>query len=242
MATIMLVHGGGTGSWIWKWVLPLLRDEGHDVFATTMTGAGDRRHLASSQVTLETNAVDVANALRYEDLDDCVLVGHSQSGAVLPGVNALEAERIRKLVFLDAILLHTSEAIGEAVGYFTREQCRELAANVRRGDAPAELDISAQQQAAPDDMPSSVDPKRLEWMFERLTGLPALTMFAPVDIGVESITTPAEYIACTVTPMTMFHERAAELGWPIHTLVSDHACMVSDPEKTAALLDELATG
>jgi len=240
MATIMLVHGGGAGAWIWKFVTPLLRERGHDVYTTTMTGTGDRHHLLSNRVTLETNVTDVSSAIVAEDLTDCVLVGHSQSGAVLPGVSIVVSERLRSLVFLDAILLHAGEAIGEAVGYFTTEQCADLAEKVRSGDMPAELDISGQQRESPNDMRVPVDPKRLEWMFERLTGLAALTMFAPVEVGTEAVSHPAAYVACTVSPMTMFHRRAKELGWPVHSLDSDHACMVSEPEKTAALLDELA--
>jgi pimeloyl-ACP methyl ester carboxylesterase len=240
MATIMLVHGGGMGSWSWRYVIPLLRERGHEVFATTMTGSGDRHHLLTSQVTLETNVADVASAVIAEDLTDCVLIGHSQSGAVLPGVNVAIPERLRKLVFLDSILLNADEAIGEAVGFFTPEQCRDMATKVRRGEAPAELDISAQQQA-PAELPTPIEPKRLEWMYERLTGIPALAMFAPVQVGFDSVSVPADYVKCTVQPiMGTFHERADTTGWPMHALESDHACMISEPEKTAALLDSLA--
>ena len=56
MATYVLVHGAWHGGWCWNRVAPLLRDAGHEVFTPTLTGLGERVHLASPEVDLGTNA------------------------------------------------------------------------------------------------------------------------------------------------------------------------------------------
>lgn len=75
VAAIVLVHGAWTSGWIWKKIIPLLRSAGHDVYATTATGVGDRAHLAVPAVDLDTHITDVANVLEFEDLTDVTLVG-----------------------------------------------------------------------------------------------------------------------------------------------------------------------
>jgi pimeloyl-ACP methyl ester carboxylesterase len=242
MATIVLVHGGGGGSWIWRWVTPLLRERGHDIYAVTMTGAGDRRHLLTRDVTIETGVADVVNMLEFEDLTESVLVGHSQGGTVLPGVATLVPGRVRSLVFVDAVLLRSGQTIAGAIGLFNDEQCRTLVADVRRGAAPAALDVREQQRGVLNDLDPATDMARVEWMLDRTTDLPALVAANPVEIGIEMISHPARYIACSRTPMTIFHGVAKEMGWPVYKIDSDHGLMVTHPEETAGLLDQIATG
>ena len=85
-ATFVLVHGAWAGGWAWKRVAPLLRAQGHDVFTPTLTGLGERVHLASPGVNLDTHIQDIVNLLVYEDLEDAVLVGWSYGGMVVTGV------------------------------------------------------------------------------------------------------------------------------------------------------------
>src|SRR5271163_1925010 len=151
MATFMLIHGGGAGSWIWRWTVPLLRERGHDVYTTTMTGTGDRRHLLTKDVTIETNVADVVNAIEFEDLTDCIVVGHSQSGTVLPALSLPVPERLRRLVFLDSVLLRTGETIAATMGFFTPEACRDLVTRVRRGESPPFIDMSVAQRELQED-------------------------------------------------------------------------------------------
>jgi pimeloyl-ACP methyl ester carboxylesterase len=241
MATFMLVHGGGCGSWIWRWTTPLLRERGHDVYTTTMTGTGDRRHLLTKDVTIETNVADVANAIEFEDLTDCTVVAHSQSGTVMPGLSLAMPERIQRIVFLDSVLLRTGEAIAATMGYLSEDACRELVAKVRRGEAPPALDMSGQQQGEAQAMSDS-HRERAEWMLSRLTPIPAVVLANPIEVGVEQVTVPAVYIACEETAMTHYQSVAKDLGWPVRTVAADHALMVSNPELTASVLDEVATG
>src|SRR5262245_34963905 len=90
VATFVVVHGGWSGAWEWRAFAPLLQEAGHEVLRTTLTGLGERSHLASPTISLGTHIQDVVNVLFYEDLRDVLLVGHSYGGIVVTGV----AERV----------------------------------------------------------------------------------------------------------------------------------------------------
>src|SRR5579871_2677956 len=104
MATFVLVHGGWDGGWAWRAIANDLRAAGHEVFTPTMTGSGERVHLASPAIDLSTHVTDIANVLRYEDLYDVILVGSSYGGIVITGVAEVVPERLRQLVYLDAFV------------------------------------------------------------------------------------------------------------------------------------------
>lgn len=104
MATFVLVHGAWHGSWCWKKVRRSLQKQGHEVFTPTLTGVGERSHLLSPGVDLSTHTLDVLNLIRWEELEDFVLCGHSYGGMVVSGVADRIPERIRSLVFLDAFV------------------------------------------------------------------------------------------------------------------------------------------
>jgi pimeloyl-ACP methyl ester carboxylesterase len=101
MTTYVLVGGAWLGGWCWQKVARRLRDDGHDVYPATLTGLGDRVHLASPQVDLETHITDVVNLMEFEDLRDVVLLGHSYAGLVVTGAADRIPERISELVYLD---------------------------------------------------------------------------------------------------------------------------------------------
>jgi pimeloyl-ACP methyl ester carboxylesterase len=102
MAIFVLVHGGGHGGWCYNKLSPLLRAERHLVFAPSLTGCGDRKHLITADVDLDTHITDIVNLMEYEDLSDVILVGHSYGGMVITGVADRAHDRIRELVYLDA--------------------------------------------------------------------------------------------------------------------------------------------
>jgi pimeloyl-ACP methyl ester carboxylesterase len=97
-----LVPGAWLGSWAWNRVVPLLVGRGHSAHAVTLTGMGERVHLASREVGIETAVQDVLNVIRYNDLEDLVLVGHSFAGKVVGAVADREPKRVRKLLYVDA--------------------------------------------------------------------------------------------------------------------------------------------
>ena len=103
MATFVIVHGAWGGAWSWnKYIVPMLREAGQTVFAVTLTGLGERSHLSTPEVSLDTHIQDVVNVLFYEDLNDVILVGHSYGGNVITGAADRIPERIQQLVYLDA--------------------------------------------------------------------------------------------------------------------------------------------
>jgi pimeloyl-ACP methyl ester carboxylesterase len=107
--TFVLVHGGFHGGWCWSRVAPALRARGHTVFTPTQTGCGERSHLMSKSITLDTFVDDVANALRWEDLHDVVLVGHSFGGLAITGVADRMPQRIRQLIYLDSLIVQNGQ-------------------------------------------------------------------------------------------------------------------------------------
>ena len=111
MTTIVLVHGAWGGSYGWRRVRPLLQAAGHDVYTPSLTGIGERSHLAAPSVCLSTHIDDVANTIFYEDLNDIVLLGFSYGGMVVTGVADRMPDRIRHLVYLDAFLPHDGQAV-----------------------------------------------------------------------------------------------------------------------------------
>jgi pimeloyl-ACP methyl ester carboxylesterase len=102
MATFVLVHGAAHGGWCYGRVGQRLRLAGHEVYAPSLTGLADRKHLLNPAIDLETHIADIVNLLEYEDLEDVVLVGHSYGGMVITGVADRATRRIGHLVYLDA--------------------------------------------------------------------------------------------------------------------------------------------
>lgn len=101
----LLVHGACHGGWVWRDVAALLRRDGHAVHAPTLTGLGERAHLLSPQVTLETCITDITAVLEAEELENVVLVGHSFAGLPISGVAERMPERIAHLVYLDSLVV-----------------------------------------------------------------------------------------------------------------------------------------
>lgn len=102
MTNYVLVGGAWLGGWCWRPVARRLREDGHEVYPVTLTGLGERAHLASSEVDLETHISDVVNLIEYEDLHEVVLLGHSYAGIVVTGVADRIGGRISRLVYLDS--------------------------------------------------------------------------------------------------------------------------------------------
>jgi len=114
MADFVLVHGAWHGAWCWQKIVPPLWAAGHRVYAVTLTGVGERAHLLSKAVTLDTHIADVAAVIETEELLDPILVGHSYGGVVITGVADRLAARLRHLVYLDAVVLHPGESWSSA--------------------------------------------------------------------------------------------------------------------------------
>lgn len=116
MATFLICHGAWSAGWAWKKMRPLLRAAGHEVFTPTYTGLGERAHLSSPMVGLDTHIADMIGVIEYEDLRDFILVGHSYGGMVATGVADRVPDRVRHLVYLDAFVPEDGQSLDDLRG------------------------------------------------------------------------------------------------------------------------------
>lgn len=236
MATFVLLHGAFHGGWCWRRVEPILRGAGHRVFTPTQTGLGDRAHLLSRDITLETFVQDLVATLEAEELNDAVLVGHSFGGIAITGAAERVPERIRSLVYLDSIVPQSGRSPLDLMAPEVAARRRALAA-----------ETGGLSVAPPDPSFFGVPPgPAADWVRRRLTPHPfgafdsALAMTRPPGNGL-----PSTYVFCTAPvyePLAFYRDYARQLpGWAWRELAASHDAMVSHPEATAALLMELAT-
>ena len=117
MTTYVLVHGAWHGGWCWKKTAPLLRRAGAEVFTPTLTGMGERAHLNDrldpTQITLDVHIQDIVQLMRYEGLEDVVLVGHAYAGMVITGVSEVCPERIAHMVYLNGVIPSDGESMAD---------------------------------------------------------------------------------------------------------------------------------
>jgi len=235
MATYVLVHGGAHGGWCYQRVARLLRAAGHEVYTPTLTGLGERSHLVGPHVDLNLHVRDVAAVLQYEDLRDVILVGHSYGGMVVTGAGGCAADRIGRLVYLDAANPRNGESLVDVSGPII--EAVRPAGRVVDG---VELVLLPSPDAGL--MYGVTDPADLAWMAERLTGHPWRCFEQKLQLVDEAAyaAIPQYHVVCTSTlatrdPRLMAQARAAGRLWDIDT---GHDLMITEPEAVAkALLD-----
>jgi pimeloyl-ACP methyl ester carboxylesterase len=237
MATYVLVPGAGHGGWVYRRVAPLLRARGHDVYTPTLTGLGERSHLLGPDVDLDTHVEDIVNVLRFEDLGDVILAGHSYGGMVVTGVAGREPERIGHLVFLDAALPKNGESLLAHSPVIIGEAYRHV--QVVNG---AEVVLTSNEDTA--GLHGVTDPGDLAWVLSKQTPHPWKTFSQPLRIDNEAAAgrIPRTNINCTPTIGVRPDENRhrlfeADRVWELDT---GHCMMITEPEKTAELLLRLA--
>lgn len=107
----VFVHGAWGGAWDWKEVAHQLNEKGEQTYRITLTGLGERKHLINKSIGLETHILDVVNTILFEDLQNVILVGHSYGGMVITGVAQRIPNRIKKLIYIDALLPNDGESL-----------------------------------------------------------------------------------------------------------------------------------
>jgi pimeloyl-ACP methyl ester carboxylesterase len=122
MANFILVHGAWHGAWCWRHVSEALVRAGHRAHAVTLTGVGERAHLLSSSITLETHISDVINAIEMEEMVDVVLAVHSYAGMLGTAVADRMPERLKHLVYVDAVVPRPGESWSSTHASTTRER------------------------------------------------------------------------------------------------------------------------
>jgi len=233
MATFVMVHGGGHGGWCYQRVTRRLRQAGHDVFAPTLTGLGERSHLVGPHVDLDLHIQDVVAVLHYEDLRDVILVGHSYGGMVITGAADRAAARVGKLVFLDAANPKNGESLVDVAGPVI-----EMIRPAGQVIAGVELVLLPSPEAGK--MYGVTDPDDLAWMASRLSGHPWQCFEQKLDLLNESEFSkiPQYHIVCTSTVVTrdsrlMDEARAAGRWWEIDT---GHDLMITEPDQVSEAL------
>lgn len=167
MATYVLVHGAYQGGWVWKRVAKGLRVAGHLVYAPTLDGCAERRHQIRPGITVATHAREVAQLLFYEDLRDVVLVGTSSAGMVICKAAELAADRIARLVFVDALALLPGERVADIV--------------TRPAGEVTEVSTVPSRQDAEERMFASLEPATRAWVLARYTPHPIAALEAPME-------------------------------------------------------------
>jgi len=238
MATYVLVHGGGHGGWCYGRVAPLLRNAAHDVYTPTMTGVGERSHLLGPNVDLSLHIEDIVAVLHYEDLTDVILVGHSYGGMVITGVADRAADRVAKLVYLDAANPTDGQSLVDVAG-----PTLELARPSGKTVDGIELVLLPSPEAGL--FYGVTDAADLAWMADRLTPHPWRCFEEKLVLHDEArlASIPQYHIVCTSTLLTrdealMDEARRAGRLWDIDT---GHDLMITEPERVADALLAVAT-
>ncbi len=225
MSTFVLVHGAWHGSWCWKRVRKALQELGHEVFTPTLTGVGERAHLLSPQVNLNTHIADVVNLIQWEELSDVVLCGHSYAGCVVSGVADSIPECIGALVYLDAFVLKSGQSLHDALPPPMRDAQLEQAARNAEGWRVPPIPAEAFQVNAGD----------LDWVNRQCTVQPLATFQQPLYLtgDIENIENVAFILASgwSPSPFPAFYEEAKTKGWRTVAMECGHDVMLDLPEE-----------
>ncbi len=224
MATYVLVHGAWGGGWGYQKVAHALRAAGHEVHVPTLTGLGEREHLASPAIDLACHVKDVTNLIDYEGLEEVILCGHSYGGMVITGAAAAMGGRIRTLFYLDAFLPGDGQALWDIADDFSRAYYIDA-----QRDCPGM--VAPFPQAIGD---AGASPRRL-------SRHPLLTLTQPVRFtGEEARVRNRTYVYATrdaPTVFTKFHDAVRDdPAWRVHEVATGHLVMADDPAGLAMLL------
>lgn len=234
MATYILVHGAWHGGWCWQRVGRALGDRGHEVFAPSLTGLGDRCHLLSPAVDLSTHIADIVNLLCWNDLDDIVLCGHSYGGLVVTAVADQLPERIRGLVYLDALIPEDGLCMFDLIPPEIADGFRNQAI---AGDGYSVPPMTAEQ--------FNVNAADADWMNRKCTNHPLASFVEPVALSGRHRTVPQRLYLLAADfdhPGTKraYASVTGEAGWSTEILPGGHDLMIDNPEAVTDRLLGLA--
>jgi pimeloyl-ACP methyl ester carboxylesterase len=244
MTTFVLVHPAWFGGWCWRKVAPILRAHGHEVFTPTLTGLGERAHLASGDVGLDTHVEDIASVVEYEDLHEIILVGNSSGGVVITGVADRMPERIAHVVYVDAFVPQDGQSMLDIVPPERRQLMEALVQNEGSGWLLPRIAPPPWEKLVPEAW-GITDESDLRWVLPRLRPTPFGHFKEPVrrkNAAAEKL--PHTYIRCRAWPNASF-DRYAEIarnsaGWRHRELATNHLPYITHPRELANLLMEVA--
>jgi pimeloyl-ACP methyl ester carboxylesterase len=230
VSDFVLVHGAWHGAWCWSRVVPALWAAGHRVFAVTLTGVGERAHLLSAGITLDTHIADVVGTIEAEELRGVVLVGHSYGGMVITGAADRLPDRIARLFYIDAVVPHSGESWSSGHDPQTQDVRRKM--------------IATQGWLAPPD-PAIFGLQAADhaWVSRRQTAQPGGVYDAALHFDEQRIAAiPRTFVDCTTPPLATIAEMRrrvrTESGWRVIEMTTGHDAMISAPDDLVALLLE----
>jgi pimeloyl-ACP methyl ester carboxylesterase len=220
--TYVLVHGAWGGGWDWKTVDQLLAADGNKVYRPTLTGQGEHSHLASTNIDLATHIQDIVNVILWEDLHDVVLVGHSYGGMVITGVADRVPDRIKHVIYIDALVPENGESADMI--------------HVQKTNAPPIIDgftipiWVVGNPPPPHDVPQSAKTfsEPIILTNQAVAGKLPTTYILTVDKG----KVPEQ------DDFYRFYERAKARGWTVLIMEGDHTVERSHPNEVVRLLEQ----
>jgi pimeloyl-ACP methyl ester carboxylesterase len=232
--TFVLVHGTFVGGWYWRRVADLLEQKGHKVFSPTLTGLGERSHLLSKEINLDTHVTDIVNVIKWEDLRDICLVVHSYGGWVGSGVLEVIGDRVSSIVWLDAYKPEN----GQKPIDLTSEAFRKLVlASAEKGEPafPPPLKLP----------PIFVNEKDRDYVDSKLTAHPIGTYLQPIKLsGAREKVAKKTYIRALKFPNPAFGNALADCkadkSWSTFETDSFHIVMLDEPEWLATAVVQAA--
>jgi pimeloyl-ACP methyl ester carboxylesterase len=240
MANFVLVHGAWHGGWCWRDVVQALAAEGHRTCAVTLTGVGERMHLMSPAITLETHICDVANAIEMEEMHDVVLAVHSYAGMIGTAIADRMPGRLRHLVYVDAVVPKPGESWSSTHTSATRE--------ARLAAAAASPDFSF---PPPDPNAYGLDGESHAWVKRRQTPHPGHTYQAVLQFDPARVAAvPRTFVNCVgpaLATIDAIRQRVTDAGlwggaWQsgagarVIELQTGHDPMVSAPQELTRIL------
>ena len=232
--TFLVCHGAWSGGWAWKKMHPLMRAAGHRLVTPTYTGLGERAHLTSPAVDLETHILDVLNVIQYDDLRDIVLIGHSYGGMVATGVADRARQRIAQLIYLDAFVPRDGQSLFD----LNEADVDTMRAAAKAGEG---------WRVPPSPPPPDASAADLDWLTPRRVNMPIKCFEARLKLQHGEPSLPRSYIYATrITPADTFGQFAArarsEPGWRYFEIDASHTPNVSAPEALMAQLEKIVAG
>ncbi|MGJ4727931.1 alpha/beta fold hydrolase [Luteimonas sp. SDU101] len=223
--TFVLVHGATAGGWEWKRTGQFLTDDGHTVYRPTLTGLGEREHLNSTEIDLQTHIDDVVNLILFEDLHDVVLTGHSYGGMVVTGVMDRIPERLRHVVFLDAAVPQDGQSIWDLFG--------------SQGMPPERFSDGFMQVpwVKPGDKPPYSVKHSIKCFSQPVSYRNPAALALPVSYVAF---VPKDQSAEERARTDRSWQNAQTRGWTIRTFQGGHVAHQEDPRGVATLIAELA--
>ena len=231
MYNYVLIPGAWLGGWVWNKVDRILVESGHNTFPITLTGMGDRVHLASPNIGMKTAIEDVTNVIRFNDLENIVLVGHSFAGKVAAAVADKIPEKIRLVVYLDS---------------FRPDDTREPQGSFNLMQEFGQLDEGSFtlpfSETILENIGKDVKGKNKKWMLDKCTPWPVKLATDPITLTRSPRLINTAYIFCTMSgdPVDeIIQGKWGELVGPYRKMETGHYPMVTKPDELAKYLLEL---